>query len=63
MTPRTRRVICNLVAAAGMIGAFTYFVRVQDKALGVLALMIAIIVARILVLDIAERGGEDGGEG
>ena len=59
MTPRLRRTTCTLIAAAGMIGAFVYFLRVQDKSLGVLAIIIAVIVARILILNIAEGDTEE----
>ena len=46
---------CYILAAMAMIGATAYMIYGTDKALGILLVIVAVIMARVLVLTVAER--------
>lgn len=49
----TGRILCYAVSAAALLAAAGYLARGQDKALGVFLVLIAVILARVLILNIA----------
>jgi hypothetical protein len=62
------RWICHLVAALLVGGAGTYLVLGRDKGLGIFLVLVAVIVARVLVINIADAleppgPPRDGGSG
>lgn len=47
------RILCYVISAAALLTAAGYLARGQDKALGVFLVLIAAVVSRVLVLNIA----------
>ena len=47
--------LCYLISALLLAGAGAYLILGEDKGLGIFAVLIAAILSRVLVLNIAER--------
>jgi len=46
-------ILCYLTSAAAILGAATYLALGSDKGLGVFFVLLAVIIARVLILNIA----------
>ncbi len=47
------RFICHAIAAAALLSAALFFVFHDDKALAVLLVLVAVILCRVLILNVA----------
>ncbi len=47
------RILCYITSAAALLGAAAYLARGEDKGLGVFLVLIAVVISRILILNIA----------
>lgn len=47
------RISCYLASAAALLGAAGYLARGDDKGLGVFLVLIAVILSRVLILNVA----------
>ena len=55
LSQRMLHTVCYLVSAVALVGAGAYVIFGEQKALGILAVLIAAVLSRVLILNIVHQ--------